>query len=192
MPVPQRLHAQWLALQPSRVAKDSMGQCMPKDAGPPEPGADDGTIEAAITGEEVLRLREIFNKIADEESSDGQKALSVHELLHMAALLGEPHTEAEAGEAIEHFHEVTTPPPPSGTRGPPPRASSVLIRLAVNLTRVGRSGGVGATRSPQHAPDMSVRQFPSPNPPHTWALPDRGLHRKQHRRRRRVRLRRAR
>eukprot|EP01052_Picozoa_sp_SAG31_P029876 SAG31_NODE_3011_length_4788_cov_5.207080_1_plen_400_part_00 len=86
-------------------ATAAMGNCLPTGDGlQQESKLPDGTVEAQLNDEEVLRLKNIFNKIADKETADGQKALSVHELAQMATLLGEQHTAAEATDAIARFH----------------------------------------------------------------------------------------
>ena len=67
-----------------------MGNCLPSQGA----GLD---IEPVLSDEDIERLRTIFLGIADTETTDGQKALSITELLHMSALLGEPHTEVSRG-----------------------------------------------------------------------------------------------
>ena len=57
-----------------------------------------------LSEEELARMQTLFDEISDTKTSTGAKALSSAGLLTMSALLGEPHTEEEAADAIKHFH----------------------------------------------------------------------------------------
>ena len=61
--------------------------------------------EISLSEQELQHLTGIFESIADAKTSLGQPALTPQALLHMTALLGEPHTEEETKDAIQHFHK---------------------------------------------------------------------------------------